>query len=80
MAIDVGGSPGGWTYCLTKDFGVKHVISIDPAKEMHELVRECIYKSLHKNGIFEKLMSSINPTQIAEKDGMKTAFDILVNS
>ena len=79
MAIDVGGSPGGWTYCLTKDFGVKHVISIDPAKEMHELVRECIYKSLHKNGIFEKLMSSVNPTQIAEKEGMKTAFEALVN-
>ena len=79
LAIDVGGSPGGWTYCLTKDFGVKHVISIDPAKEMHELVRECIYQSLHKNGIFEKLLSSSNSSQDEEKEHMKRAYETLVN-
>ena len=39
-ALDLGASPGGWTYCLAKHFNVGLVIAVDPAEEMHPLVRE----------------------------------------
>ena len=39
-ALDLGASPGGWTYCLAKDFNVGLVVAVDPAEEMHPLVRK----------------------------------------
>lgn len=42
LALDVGASPGGWSYCLAKELGTKLVISCDPAAYMHPLVRELI--------------------------------------
>ncbi|CAE7531624.1 unnamed protein product [Symbiodinium sp. CCMP2592] len=42
LALDIGASPGGWSYCLAKELGTKLVISCDPAAYMHPLVRELI--------------------------------------
>ena len=42
MAIDIGASPGGWSYCLSKDFGLPKVLAVDPGKHMHPLVVERI--------------------------------------
>ena len=42
LALDIGASPGGWSYCLAKELGTKLVIACDPAAYMHPLVRELI--------------------------------------
>ena len=39
-ALDLGASPGGWTYCLAKDFNAELVVAVDPAEEMHPLVQK----------------------------------------
>lgn len=40
LAIDIGASPGGWSYCLAQEFHTKLTIAVDPAAHMHDLVKE----------------------------------------
>jgi len=39
LAIDIGASPGGWSYCLSQNLGAKRVLAVDPAEHMHDLVK-----------------------------------------
>jgi len=34
LALDIGASPGGWSYCLAKELKTKRVIACDPAAYM----------------------------------------------
>eukprot|EP01064_Diplonema_japonicum_P016949 TRINITY_DN25009_c0_g1_i1.p1 TRINITY_DN25009_c0_g1~~TRINITY_DN25009_c0_g1_i1.p1 ORF type:complete len:491 (+),score=117.21 TRINITY_DN25009_c0_g1_i1:34-1506(+) len=39
-AIDVGASPGGWSYSCAKDLGTKKVLAVDPAATMSPMLKE----------------------------------------
>ena len=38
LAVDIGASPGGWSYCLCSTFNTTRVIAVDPATQFHPLV------------------------------------------
>jgi len=38
LAVDIGASPGGWSYCLAQNFDTKRVIAVDPATHFHPLM------------------------------------------
>jgi len=40
LAIDIGASPGGWSYCLAANFGTRLTFAVDPASHMHELLNK----------------------------------------
>lgn len=39
LAIDIGASPGGWSYCLARNFSTKRTLAVDPAEHMHDLLK-----------------------------------------
>ena len=40
LAVDIGASPGGWTYCLSKQFNTHKVVAVDPATHYHPLMTD----------------------------------------
>jgi len=42
MAMDIGASPGGWSYCLATKLQTQRVIACDPAAYMHPVVRNLV--------------------------------------
>eukprot|EP00913_Durusdinium_trenchii_P032490 g30418.t1 len=42
LALDVGASPGGWSYCLATQLCIQRTIACDPAAYMHPAVRRLV--------------------------------------
>ena len=38
VSVDIGASPGGWSYCSAKDFNTRCCYAVDPAEEYHTLL------------------------------------------
>lgn len=63
MALDVGASPGGWSYCLAQRLCTCHVIACDPAAYMHPLVRR-----LSVEGTLAKSKTALRSQRVATKE------------
>ena len=49
ICVDIGASPGGWSYAIIKDMGGKTVAAIDPAEYMHDLLKPMLKLSSESN-------------------------------
>eukprot|EP01061_Rhynchopus_euleeides_P047796 TRINITY_DN982_c1_g1_i1.p1 TRINITY_DN982_c1_g1~~TRINITY_DN982_c1_g1_i1.p1 ORF type:complete len:711 (+),score=309.94 TRINITY_DN982_c1_g1_i1:34-2133(+) len=38
VSVDIGASPGGWSYCSAQDFDTRYCFAVDPAETYHELL------------------------------------------
>ena len=75
-ALDLGASPGGWTYCLAKHFNVELVVAVDPAEEMHPLVRKMADEKVEPRVILRQeaaetfLSDEVMRDQIVDRGGL----------
>ncbi|CAD7927815.1 unnamed protein product [Amoebophrya sp. A25] len=65
LAIDLGASPGGWSFCLAREFGTRRVLAVDPAAHMHDMVREILSKVVVVGGDKKSTSSTFISQQAA---------------
>lgn len=61
LALDIGASPGGWSYCLAKELKTKRVIACDPAAYMHPVVR-----NLRVEAVREEFLKDFTSEEVKE--------------
>jgi hypothetical protein len=78
-AIDVGASPGGWSYCLASVWGVQHVIAVDPASYMHPLLNSLLSQEAQQEdcadamALTEHQMGQLGSQERAAAKALRTA-------
>ena len=74
-AVDVGASPGGWSYCCIKNFNISSVLAIDPATHMDDMLSDCGFEQhTHTNtegklSFKKRIIDSIKSPQIIHAIG-----------
>eukprot|EP00435_Cladocopium_sp_Y103_P065640 s112_g27.t1 len=61
LALDIGASPGGWSYCLAKELKTRRVIACDPAAYMHPVVR-----NLEAEALREEFLKDFTSEEVKE--------------
>lgn len=61
VALDIGASPGGWSYCLAKELKTRKVIACDPAAYMHPVVR-----NLEAEALREEFLKDFTSEEVKE--------------